>query len=103
MVKGAGSCPADSRTDFAATKEGAAIYVEPRNGSAIYMPNSSADGCTSRVRSDVRIRIDGFGPGIDFCVRRRDDRLSHVYVTSEVTADSAEVWLWFTTTKRLRK
>jgi len=90
LVKGTSSCPTDARADFTVASDGAAMYIEPVNGSALYVPNSSVDDSTDRVRSDARVRIDGFGPGIDFCVRRRDDRLSHVYVTSEVSSNSTE-------------
>lgn len=103
LVKGTISCPADAKADFTVANDGAGTYIEPVNGSALYVPNSSVDGCTDRVRSEARVRIDGFGPGFDFCLRRRDDRVSHIYVTSEVSADSADVRFWFMTTKRLRK
>jgi hypothetical protein len=90
LVAGRTSCPADKKADFRAIKDGAAIYVEPFNGSSL--------DSTCRKQSEPRIRVDGFGPGLDFCVLRRDGKTSHVYVETEVTPSSPDFTIWLTTT-----
>jgi hypothetical protein len=98
VTRGVSSCPADKWADFMVTKADPEIDVEALNRSAIYSPDTSFDQCKSLVRSDPKIRVDGFGPGQDFCVRRKDS-ISHVFVLSEIDANSTEVRILLTTTK----
>jgi hypothetical protein len=100
LVAGMSRCPANTKADLTVTTEGGRIYLQPINGAGMYAPGYPYDGCKNDSRSDARVRIDGFGRGLDVCVRTRDHRVSHVYVLGEVGADSTEVRIWLTTTKR---
>jgi hypothetical protein len=100
LVAGMSRCPANTKADLTVTTEGGRIYLQPLNGARMYAPGYPFDRCKDGIRSDARVRIDGFGHGLDVCVRTRDHRVSHVYVLGEVGADSTEVRIWLTTTKR---
>ncbi|HVO97246.1 MAG TPA: carboxypeptidase-like regulatory domain-containing protein [Bryobacteraceae bacterium] len=92
LVKGKSSCPTDSEANFTVKKDGIKVDLLPLNGATL---DARCSG-----QSDAKIRVDGFGPGLDFCVHLRDGLESHVYVVNEVGADSTEVRISLTTTKR---
>jgi hypothetical protein len=98
LVKGHSSCPGDDRADFKVVKDGSAVYLLPAEKIILYVPHSPFSGCKNAA-GDAKIRIDGYGPGLDFCVVRHDRRVSHAYLSSEVDANTTEVRIWFTTTR----
>lgn len=98
LIRGHSSCPADENAEFEVAKEGAAIYLLPRAETRLFVPDSLFSGCKDATGNSAKIRIDGFGPGLDFCVVISDRRVSHAYLSSEVDAETT-VHIWFTTTK----
>jgi hypothetical protein len=97
LDKAAATCPdsasrSDNRVDlrFEAGKEGA-IYLTPINGAIV-------TSCEGKSRSDQPIRIDGLGPGNDWCVQTNAKHYSHVFIEVRVVEPGAdEVILWVVT------
>lgn len=83
LIKGQSSCPGDEKADFRVAKEGSAIYLAPRDKTRLFVPDSPFPGCKDATGNSGKIRIDGFGPGLDF----------------GVDAQSWQVRIWFTTTR----
>jgi Carboxypeptidase regulatory-like domain len=78
---------------FSDNKDG--VYLTPGNGASISPPNPDK-GCEEAKYDKTPVRIDGLGAGSDLCVRTSDGRSSHVFITSEVTADPI-LKLWHVT------
>jgi len=83
--------------DLQFTKDGAHVYLVPANGAAVSIPNSSTTDYSDAKYSKARIRVDGLGPGVDLCVRRKDGVVSHVFFIDDVERDSPEIHLWYVT------
>ena len=78
---------------------GSSLYLVPLNKGVMYEPGYPFDGCMDQARSDARVRIDGLSM-LDVCVRTHGGHASHVYVLGNPEADSTEVRIWATTTKK---
>jgi hypothetical protein len=86
--------------DFKIVREDVRIFLTPLNGAAMSAPNSSKTDCSDAKLSDVKIRVDGLGPGYDVCVRTHEGHPSHVFLTSDIEPTSSEISLWHVTRKR---
>jgi hypothetical protein len=75
------------------------LYLEPRKGARLAEPNSAEADCSDAVYLHHHIRIDGLGPGSDFCLRTNEGRVSRVFFTAEVQPDSQEIALYYVTWK----
>lgn len=73
------------------------VYLEPRNGARLAMPDSTEGECRIAVFLERRVRIDGLGPGSDLCIRSNKGRYSHVFFTSEVQPDSRQITIHYVT------
>lgn len=89
--------PASESNHLLFTKDGAHVYLIAAKGAAMSIPNSSTADCGDAKFSEARIRVDGLGPGVDLCVRRKDGVVSHVFFTEDVERDSEEINLWYVT------
>jgi hypothetical protein len=76
--------PLDNRADLKLDAgQESAVYLTPINGAVIV-------GCESKSRSDQRIRIDGLGPGNDWCVETNAKHHSHVFIELKVVEPGAD-------------
>ncbi len=91
LDKGKVSCPAASRADLLCAKDETGVYLSPANGAA------AAPDCRVPKYEPTRIRIDGFGPGDDLCVRTSSRHLAHLFFEDDVQRDSLEVRLYYVT------
>jgi hypothetical protein len=99
LDKAAVTCPEggsglDNRADLRLDAgQESAIYLSPVNGATI-------SGCESKSHGDQPIRIDGLGPGNDWCVQTSAKHYSHVFIELKVVEPGAsEVILWVVTRK----
>ena len=93
---GKATCGNDTKTDFLTSSgEGNALYLRPTNGTLITPLNSTNANCCDAAYADKPLRIDGLGPGNDFCVLTTKQRSSHVFTADDVEPDSVEIKLWF--------
>ena len=97
----AGSIPRRTPAmDLKIVREDARIFLKPLNGAAVSAPNSSKTDCSDAKFSDVKVRVDGLGPGYDMCVRTHEGHPSHVFLVNDVGPTSSEISLWQVTRKR---
>jgi hypothetical protein len=90
-----GASPLDSRSDFQVRAGGdRALYLIPVNGAKV-------SDCEKTSDTYSQIRIDGLGPGNDWCVETNEKRRSHVFIsgTHVVEPGADEVRLWIVTRK----
>lgn len=97
----AASIPNRTRAmDFKIVREGARIFLTPLNGATVSAPNSSRTDCSDAKFGDVKIRVDGLGPGYDICVRTHEGHPSHIFLVNDVGPTSSEISFWHVTRKR---
>jgi hypothetical protein len=90
----------DRASDFwLRAAHGPHLYLEPRKGAQLAEPNSAETDCSDAVYQHQHIRIDGLGPGSDFCLRTNEGRVSRVSFTAEVQPDSQEIAIYYVTWK----
>jgi hypothetical protein len=95
------SLPHRTRTmDFKIVSEDARIFLKPLNGAAMSAPNSSNTDCSDAKFNEIRIRVDGLGPGWDICVRTHERYQSHLFLVNDVEPTASEITLWQVTRKR---
>jgi len=90
-------CP-DSRgirkiagVDLRLTKAASGFYLNASNGASLSLDCNGAGQST--------IRIDGFGPGDQICVRTHGGFPSHVFFVNDVESNSQSVTFWHVTRK----
>lgn len=75
---------------------------DEENGTVQLVPGNGAEVSPSCARlrfGTAPLRIDGLGPGDDFCVRTRKGLSSHVFLVDEVPPGAAVLRLWCVTRK----
>jgi len=73
------------------------VTVVTRNGARFTRPNTADSVCRGAPFDATTIRIDGLGPGGEFCVRTTAGHLAHVFLASEVDATEKKFKLSFVT------
>lgn len=77
--------------DVRLTKAESGLYLNAFNGASLSLD------CRGAGRSTIR--IDGFGPGDQICVRTHGGFSSHVFFVNDVEPSSQSVTLWHVTRK----
>jgi hypothetical protein len=80
-------------------KEGTILLLVATNSAALSLPNAADAVCGDAKYTENRIRVEGLGRGVDFCVRANQGAMSHVFFTDDVQADATEIRLWHVTRK----
>jgi hypothetical protein len=80
--------------------EGASLWLRPVNGALMTVPKPGQSDCNGATYANRAIRIDGLGPGNDFCVITGKRRLSHVFFADYVEPDSVQIKLWYGNRRR---
>src|SRR5262249_46959529 len=75
------------------------VYLEPRNGARLADPDSSDAACANAVFRPHKIRIDGLGPGSDFCLLSKEGHVSHVFFTNDVEPGK-QISIYFVTRRQ---
>ena len=68
--------------------------MTPVNGALL-----SHTDCRSAKFVKGPIRLDGLGPGAEFCVETDRHRYSHVFIIDEVRPETSRLRLWHVTRK----
>jgi hypothetical protein len=94
LDKVAVNCRGDNRAD---------LRLERQSGGAIYLKavgRAKISDCETRKSIDQPVRLDGLGPGNDWCVETNGKHHAHVFVELKVVEPGAdEVALWVVTRK----
>lgn len=85
----------NAASDLRLTKDERGVHLNGVNGTTLSDPDREDAACGPIGRS--AIRMDGRGPGDDFCVRTRHRHTSHVFIVDDVDKLSTSVRIWFVT------
>lgn len=80
-------------------RENSNLYLAAINGAAMSLPNSAKSDCNYAKYIESRIRADGLGPGIDFCIRAKSGAVSQVFFEEDVDRGASGLQLYYVTRK----
>jgi hypothetical protein len=100
--KGTVHCPATSasrRVDIELDRDRGDLYLVAVNGAALSILEDSNADCSTARYGETRMRVNGFGPGVDLCVRSKRGALTHLFFTGDVNPESSHIDVWQITRK----
>jgi hypothetical protein len=81
-------------------RSGAGLYLTPLNGARIAQIGETDSNCGRGKYQRQAVRVDGLGPGSDICVITNGGSRSHLFITEEISATSAELKIYYVTRMR---
>jgi len=92
LLAGAVSTMRSTTAEIGISRSATGLFLIPLNQASLLSSCRNADG--PRLSS---IRIDGFGPRSEICVRSRDGQLAKIFITREITSLDQQVPVYVVT------
>jgi hypothetical protein len=84
-------------------RPGSDLVLSQVSGSWLLIPVNGASvsqtDCVAPKFGKTAIRLDGMGPGVEFCVQTDRKSYSHVFIVDEIRSESSTIRLWHVTRK----